>query len=169
MSKRDYLKEFQASTSQKYQRRYIPDTLTNKEKRKVAKILIERREGKSDALTPQLRRPRKSTFTIQFNKKYGGIKDKSIKNLAKYFKIQPIVLNTIYDKAAAAWFSSGSRLGVPQQAWSYARLYKGILNIMKARKTGELPTSEGHDKSLVEKALNFNKFIPKDMPEDKKD
>jgi len=169
MSKRDYLKEFQQSTSQKYQRRYIPDTLTNKEKRKVAKILIERREGKSDALTPQLRRPRKSTFTIQFNKKYGGIKDKSIKNLAKYFKIQPIVLNTIYDKAAAAWFSSGSRLGVPQQAWSYARLYKGILNIMKARKTGELPTSEGHDKSLVEKALNFNKFIPKDMPEDKKD
>jgi len=167
MSKRDYLKEFQQSTSQKYQRRYIPDTLTNKEKRKVAKILIERREGKSDALTPQLRRPRKSTFTIQFNKKYGGIKDKSIKNLAKYFKIQPIVLNTIYDKAAAAWFSSGSRLGVPQQAWSYARLYKGILNIMKARKTGELPTSEGHDKSLVEKALNFNKFIPKDMPEDK--
>ena len=167
MSKRDYLKEFQESTSQKYQRRYIPDTLTNKEKRKVAKILIERREGKSDALTPQLRRPRKSTFTIQFNKKYGGIKDKSIKNLAKYFKIQPIVLNTIYDKAAAAWFSSGSRLGVPQQAWSYARLYKGILNIMKARKTGELPTSEGHDKSLVEKALNFNKFIPKDIPEDK--
>ena len=167
MSKRDYLKEFQDSTSQKYQRRYIPDTLTNKEKRKVAKILIERREGKSDALTPQLRRPRKSTFTIQFNKKYGGIKDKSIKNLAKYFKIQPIVLNTIYDKASAAWFSSGSRLGVPQQAWSYARLYKGILNIMKARKTGELPTSEGHDKSLVEKALNFNNFIPKDMPEDK--
>lgn len=165
MSKRDYLKEFQESTSQKYQRRYIPDTLTNKEKKKVAKILIERREGKSDALTPQLRRPRKSTFTIQFNKKYGGIKDKSIKNLAKYFKIQPIVLNTIYDKAAAAWFSSGSRLGVPQQAWSYARLYKGILNIMKARKTGELPTSEGHDKSLVEKALNFNKFIPKDMPD----
>ena len=167
MSKRDYLKELKDSTSPKYFRRYVPPTLTDKEKRKVAKILIERREGKSDALTPQLRRPRKSTFTIQFNKKYGGIKDKSIKNLAKYFKIQPIVLNTIYDKAAAAWFSSGSRLNVPQQAWSYARLYKGILNIMKARKTGELPTSEGHDKSLVEKALNFNKFIPKDMPEDK--
>lgn len=167
MSKRDYLKELKDSTSPKYFRRYVPPTLTDKEKRKVAKILIERREGKSDALTPQLRRPRKSTFTIQFNKKYGGIKDKSIKNLAKYFKIQPIVLNTIYDKAAAAWFSSGSRLGVPQQSWSYARLYKGILNIMKARKTGELPTSEGHDKSLVEKALNFNKFIPKDMPEDK--
>ena len=169
MSKRDYLKELKDSTSPKYFRRYVPPTLTDKEKRKVAKILIERRERKSDALTPKLRRPRKSTFTIQFNKKYGGIKDKSIKNLAKYFKIQPILLNTIYDKAAAAWFSSGSRLNVPQQAWSYARLYKGILNIMKARKTGELPTSEGHDKSLVEKALNFNKFIPKDMPEDKKD
>ena len=167
MSKRDYLKELKDSTSDKYFRRYVPPTLTDKEKRKVAKILIERREGTSEEITPQLRRPRKSTFTIQFNKKYGGLKDKSIKNLAKYFKIQPIVLNTIYDKAAAAWFTSGSRLGVPQQAWSYARLYKGILKIMKARKTGELPTSEGHDKSLVEKALNFNKFIPKDMPEDK--
>ena len=169
MSKRDYLKEFRETTSQKYQRRYIPDTLTEKEKRKVAKILIERREGKSEELTPQLRRPRKSTFTIQFNKKYGGLKDKSIRNLSKYFKIQPIVLNTIYDKAAAAWFSSGSRLGVPQQAWAYARLYKGILNIMKGRKTGELPTSEGHDRSLVERAVKFNNFIPKDMPEDKKD
>jgi len=167
MSNRNYLKELKDSTSDKYFRRYVPPTLTDKEKRKVAKILILRRENKSEEITPQLRRPRKSTFTIQFNKKYGGLKDKSIKNLAKYFKIQPIVLNTIYDKAAAAWFTSGSRLGVPQQAWSYARLYKGILNIMKARKTGELPTSEGHDKSLVEKALNFNKFIPKDMPEDK--
>ena len=162
MSKRDYLKEFRETTSQKYQRRYIPDTLTEKEKRKVAKILIERREGKSEELTPQLRRPRKSTFTLQFNKKYGGLKDKSIKNLSKYFKIQPIVLNTIYDKAAAAWFSSGSRLGVSQQAWSYARLYKGILNIMKGRETGVLPKSEGHDKTLVEKAVMFNKYIPPD-------
>ena len=168
MSKRDYLEELKTSTSPKYFRRYVPPTLTEKEKRKVAKILIERREGSSQKITPSFnRRPRKSTFTIQFNKKYGGIKDKSIKNLAKYFKIQPIVLNTIYDKAAAAWFSSGSRVGVPQQAWSYARLYKGILNIMKARKTGELPTSEGHDKSLVKKAMEFNNFIPKDMPEDK--
>ena len=169
MSNRNYLKELKDSTSDKYFRRYVPPTLTDKEKRKVAKILILRRENKSEEITPQLRRPRKSTFTIQFNKKYGGLKDKSIKNLAKYFKIQPIVLNTIYDKAAAAWFTSGSRLGVPQQAWSYARLYKGILNIMKARKTGQLPTSEGHDKSLVKKAMEFNNFIPKDMPEDNKD
>ena len=170
MSNRNYLTEFQQSTSPKYFKRYIPPTLTDKEKRKVAKILILRRENKSKEITPSFnRRPRKSTFTIQFNKKYGGLKDKSIKNLAKYFKIQPIVLNTIYDKAAAAWFSSGSRIGIPQQAWSYARLYKAILNIMKARKTGELPTSEGHDKSLVKKAMEFNNFIPKDMPEDKKD
>ena len=165
-SKRDYLKEFRESTSQKYQRRYIPDTLTEKEKRKVAKILIQRKEGKSEEITPQLRRPRKSTFTVQFNKKYGGLKDKSIKYLSKYFKIQPIVLNTIYDKASAAWFSSGSRLGVTQQQWSYARLYKGILNIMKGRETGELPKSEGHDKSLVEKAVKFNNYIPKDIPEE---
>lgn len=160
--KRDYLKEFRETTTPKYQKRYIPDDLTDAQKKKTAKIIIERREGKSDELTPKLRRPRKSTFTTQFNNKYGGLKDKSIKGLSKYFKIQPAVLNDIYDKGFSAWFSSGSRLGINQFAWSMARVYKAILNIMKGRKTGELPKSEGHDKTLVEKAVNFNKYIPPD-------
>lgn len=107
------------------------------------------------------RRPRKSTYTIQFNKKYGGLKDKSIKGLSKYFKIQPAVLNEIYDKGFSAWFSSGSRLN--QFSWSMARVYKGILNIMKGRETGLLP--KGHDKTLVEKAVMFNKYIPPDKKE----
>ena len=161
--KRDYLKEFRETTTPKYQKRYIPDSLTEAQKRKTAKILIERREGKSDELTPSFnRRPRKSTYTIQFNKKYGGLKDKSIKGLSKYFKIQPVVLNEIYDKGFSAWFSSGSRLNTNQYAWSMGRVYKGILNIMKGRETGVLPKSEGHDKTLVEKAVMFNKYIPPD-------
>ncbi len=162
MSNYDKLKK---QTSTKYLNRYVPKDLTKNEKEKVSKIILDRREGKSNQITPQLnRRPRRSTFTIQFTKKYGGIKDKSLKNLSKYFKIQPVVLNTIYDKAGGAWNTSGSRLGVSRQAWSYARVYKGILNIIKARQGGELPKSEGHDKTLVEKAVNYNKYIPPEIP-----
>ena len=159
-NKRDFLKEFKNTTSVKYQKRYIPDDLTLKQKKDVAKILIERREGKNNKITPQLKKPRRSTYTVQFNNKYGGLEDKSIKGLSKYFKIQPAVLNTIYDKGFSAWSSSGSRLGVNQYAWSIARVYKGVLNIIKGRETGILPKSEGHDKSLIEKAVNFNKYIP---------
>lgn len=165
-NKRDYLKEFKNSTSVKYQKRYIPDDLTLKQKQNVAKILIERREDKHNKLTPSFnKRPRRSTYTVQFNKSYGGLEDKSIKGLSKYFKIQPAVLNTIYDKGFSAWSSSGSRLGVNQYAWSMARVYKGILNILKGRQTGKLPNSEGHDKSLIEKAVKFNKYIPALKPE----
>ena len=161
MNKRDYLKEFIETTNLKYQRKYIPNTLTEKEKNKVAKYLIEIKEGKIEEPTTQLRRPRKSTFTIQFNKKYGGLKDKSIKNLAKYFKIQPIILNTIYDKANALWYTSNSRLRIPQKEWSNAKLYKSILIIMKSRETGQILKTD--NKSLIEKAVNFNSYIPPDI------
>ena len=36
--KRDYLKEFRETTTPKYQKRYIPDDLTDAQKKKTAKI-----------------------------------------------------------------------------------------------------------------------------------
>jgi len=124
--------------------KYIPPNLSINKKNEMAKILLDRRKGINKS-TPQVVKSRASIFTTRFNKQYGGLKDKSIKNLSKYFKIQPSILNTIYDKGARA------------------RLYKGILNIMKARKTGVLPSSEAHDKSLVKKAMDFNNYIPNDI------
>lgn len=124
--------------------KYIPPNLSINKKNEMAKILLDRRKGINKS-TPQVVKSRASIFTTRFNKQYGGLKDKSIKNLSKYFKIQPSILNTIYDKGASA------------------RLYKGILNIMKARKTGVLPSSEAHDKSLVKKAMDFNNYIPNDI------
>lgn len=155
----DYYDKLKNETSTKYLNRYVPKDLTKKEKEEVSKIILDRRTG-SNKITPSLeRRRRRSTYTIQFTNKYGGLKNKSLKNLSKYFKIQPVVLNTIYNKASGAWNSSGSRLGIGREAWSYARVYKGILNILKGRKTGELPKSEGHDLSLVKKAVDYNKYI----------
>ena len=165
MSFYDKLKK---ETSEKYLNRYVPKSLSKQQKEQVSKIILDRRAGKSNKITPTFeRQPRRSTFTVQFNKKYGdNLKDKSLKNLSKYFKIQPIVLNTIYNKGASAWNSSGSRLGVGREAWAKARVYKAILNIMDGRKNGlssypEKLKTEGHDFSHVLKAIEFNNFIPK--------
>lgn len=137
---------------------YIPPNLSLSKKNEMAKVLLDRRKGIKQITTAPTP-VRQSIFTTRFNKRYGGLKDKSIKNLARYFKIQPFVLNTIYKKGAGAYMSSGSRPNVSLEQWARARLYKGILNIIKARETGVLPSSEAHDKSLVEKAVNFNKYI----------
>ncbi len=165
MSFYDKLKK---ETSEKYLNRYVPKSLSKEQKEKVSKIILDRRAGKSNQITPSFNRPtRRSTFTVQFNKKYGdNLKDKSLKNLSKYFKIQPIVLNTIYNKGASAWNSSGSRLSVGREAWAKARVYKAILNILDGRKNGldkypEKLRTEGNDFSLVKKAIQFNNFIPK--------
>lgn len=165
MSFYDKLKK---ETSEKYLNRYVPKSLSKEQKEKVSKIILDRRAGKSNQITPSFNRPtRRSTFTVQFNKKYGdNLKDKSLKNLSKYFKIQPIVLNTIYNKGASAWNSSGSRLGVGREAWAKARVYKAILNILDGRKNGldkypEKLKTEGHDFSHVLKGIQFNNFIPK--------
>lgn len=164
MSFYDKLKK---ETSQKYLNRYVPQSLTSKQKEEVSKVILDRRKGKSNELTPSFNRPtRKSTFTVQFNKKFPNIKDKSLKNLSRYFKIQPIVLNTIYNKGASAWNSSGSRLGVGREAWAKARVYKAILNIMEGRKNKlenypQKLKTEGHDFSHVKKGIEFNSFIPK--------
>jgi len=154
-------------TSKKYLDRYVPKSLTKEQKEKVSKIILDRRANKTNKITPSFERaPRRSTFTVQFNKRFPDIKDKSLKNLSKYFKIQPIVLNTVYDKGAGAWSTSGSRLGVGREQWAKARVYKAILNILEGRKNGlsnypkKLQT-EGHDYSHVKKAIEFNSFIPK--------
>ena len=160
-------KKLKQQTSEKYLNRYVPQTLSKSQKEEVSKIILERRENKSNKITPSYeRQPRKSTYTVQFNKRFPNIGDKSLKHLSKYFKIQPFVLNTIYDKGSAAWNTSGSRLGVGREAWAKARVYKAILNIMDGRKNGlnkysEKLKSEGHDFSHVKKAIGFNSFIPK--------
>jgi len=162
-----FYEKLKSETSQKYLDRYVPKNLTKSQKEQVSKIILDRRAGKSDEVTPTFnRQPRRSTYTIQFNKRFPDIKDKSLKNLSKYFKIQPVVLNTIYDKGAGAWSSSGSRVGVTREQWAKARVYKGILNILEGRKNGlskypKKMQSEGHDFSQVKKAVEFNNYIPK--------
>jgi hypothetical protein len=180
-----YYNKLKETTSTKYLNRYVPPSLTPKQKEETAKILLERRKSvkrrsnkrsnktKSyNRKTPSYnkktptygRKPRRSSWTVQFNNKYGGLKSKKIEDLAKYFKVRKSILDDIYNKGAKAWNTSGSRLGVGRNAWAYARLYKGILNIIKARKGGALPSSEGHDRSQVEKAVKQNKYIAPLIP-----
>lgn len=162
-----YYEKLKKQTSKKYLDRYVPNTLSKQQKEEVSKIILERREGRSNKVTPTFdKKPRRSTYTVQFNNRFPNIVSRSLKNLSVYFKIQPSVLCTIYSKGASAWNSSGSRLGVGREAWAKARVYKAILNILDGRKNGlnkypEKLKTEGHDFSHVKKAIEFSKFIPK--------
>ena len=76
-----FYEKLKSETSQKYLDRYVPKDLTKAQKEKVSKIILARRSGKSDDVTPSYKRTRKSSFTTRFNKKFPDIESKSLKNL----------------------------------------------------------------------------------------
>lgn len=163
MSKRNYLKELKESTSEKYFKRYVPPDLTQKQKEETAKTLILRREGKSNKETKTYgRKPKQSGFTKTFNDKYGYIEDKSESNLAKVFRVPKKDIEDVYKRGYGAWTTSGSRLGVPREAWAKARVYKYLLNVIKVRKGGEPPKTQGGDRQEVINSAKNSKLIPKE-------
>ena len=108
-------------------KRYLPDTLTESQRKKQIKSIFEGTDR------PKLdKKTRKSSLTIDFNKKYGKELEKmdggkSIKNISKIPKIPFKALKEVYEKGEAAYYSSGSRPNVPVAAWARGRLYKYIL------------------------------------------
>lgn len=69
---------------------------------------------------------KKSTFTQKFNKLYPNEKF-DLTGFSKKFSIPYASLKEVYEKGLKAWATSGSRAGVPAQAWAKARVYKFIL------------------------------------------
>ena len=115
-------------------KRYLPDTLSKADRQKQIKSIFEGKERpKTDV------KKRQSSFTIDFNKRYGERLDKmkggkSIKNLAKVVNLPEKALKEVFKKGEGAYYSSGSRPNQTPSSWAYGRLYSYILGNPKVRK-----------------------------------
>lgn len=74
--------------------------------------------------TDKGKKTRRSTYTVQFYKKYPGAT--SLKDKAKVSKIPYKIIKQVYDRGMAAW-RTGHRPGASQQAWGYARVHSFIM------------------------------------------
>lgn len=88
---------------------------------------------KTDKEAIEKKQVRQSTYTTQFKKAFGDIPFNK-QDFAKRFNVPIATLNEVYDRGIGAWKSSGSRPGVPAEAWATARVYKYLLI-----HTGKLP------------------------------
>lgn len=107
---------------------------------------------------------RKSKFTNEINRKY-KLKDKSIKDLIKFFRLRKKDIETVYERGIGAYYNNPSsvRSNVDNSIqWAMARVYKFILNVIKYRKgeIDKIPKSAGSDYKYVKSSGEFSNFIP---------
>lgn len=125
--------------------RMIPKTyvegLKGADRRKQVKSIFE------GTFRPKTKvEPKKSSWTMKFNKKYGKELDKmkggrSKRNIAKVTGIPFKAIDEVFKKGEGAYFSSGSRANQTPQSWAYARVYSYILG-GGARKTDKAITQK---------------------------
>ena len=123
-------------------KRYLPDTLKGKERTAQIKSIFEGKDRPKTSV-----KAKRSTFTIQFNKKYGDEVDKlkggrSKKNISKVVGIPVKALDEVYKKGEGAFYSSGSRPNQTASSWGRGRLYGYIMGGKKVR---------GIDKDITKK------------------
>jgi len=129
--------------------RYLGN-LKGKERQAQIKSIFE---GKKRPETSA--RKRKSSYTIDFNKRYGErLKKmdggKSVKNIAKVTGLPFRALKDVFEKGEGAYYSAGSRPNQTASSWAYGRLYSYILGNPKVRKA---------DKDITEKyKVDFKKI-----------
>ncbi len=131
---------FNYSIMNKINKKYVPKTLTEKDKKKQIKSIKEKTNR------PKLEsfKSKRSTWVKKFEDKYKTkITDKKFinDNLLSY-KGQKLII----DKGMGAYFSSGSRPNQTKESWSLARLASSLLGgsaqkIDKAilKKYGKIP------------------------------
>ena len=134
--------------------RNIPDrylsNLKGKERQAQIKSIFE---GKKRPDTSA--RKRKSSATIEFNKKYGDrfktMKGgKSVQNISKVVGLPYKALKEVFERGEGAYYSSGSRPNQTASSWAYGRLYSYIMNMGKVREI---------DKSITKKYnVDFKKI-----------
>jgi len=69
---------------------------------------------------------KQSKFTTRFKKEFGDIPF-DLASFSRKFKIPLKTIEEVYRKGIGAWKSSGSRVGVPAEAWAKARTYRFVL------------------------------------------
>lgn len=110
---------------------------------------------------------RRSKFTISFDKKYGYIENRDLKNLQKAFRVKSKDINTVYDRGIGAYYNNPSsvRSSVDNSVqWAMARVYKFLLNVVKYRKGDfdKIPRSAGSDYKYVKSSGGYNNYIPEE-------
>jgi len=123
-------------------KRYLPDTLKGKDRQKQIKSIFEGKDRPDTKV-----KSKKSSWTTQFDKKYGKELDKlkgkrSKKNIAEITGIPLKAVNSVYKKGEGAYYSSGSRPNQSAASWARGRLYAYIMGGAKVRKA---------DKDITEK------------------
>lgn len=108
---------------------------------------------------------RKSKFTNEFNRKYPFLTGKKLKELQKAFRVTAKDINTVFERGVGAYHNNPSsvRPGVDSSVqWSYARVYKFLLNVVKYRKgeIDKIPKSAGSDWKYVKSSGEFSDYIP---------
>ncbi len=106
----------------KINKKYVPDSLTKKDKEKQIKSIKEKKERpKVDSF-----KSKRSSLVERFEKKYGY----KISNLSRISKeiISKKGIDMIIKKGQGAYYSSGSRPNQTAQSWALARLAGVIMN-----------------------------------------
>lgn len=114
--------------------KYIPNYLSNEDKIKGRKNIIESRENyKKGIFTPRIKLKsaitRKSNFTTKFKSLYGDLnKEEIIKLLESKGAVNAgSAIEQILKKGKAAYYSGGSRPNQTAFSWAWARLYSVLL------------------------------------------
>lgn len=102
-----------------YSKKYVPISLSKKDKEKQIKSI------KEGTIRPKVKAPnRRSTWVVKFEKKYGyNIRDPRVSKEI----ITKTGMDKILDKGKGAYFSSGSRPNQTPESWAYARLASVIM------------------------------------------
>ena len=115
-------------------KRYLPDTLSESDKRKQIKSLFEKTNR------PKVNvKSKRSKWTISFDDEYGKAIDKmkggrTKRNIAKVSGIPFKAIDEVYKKAEGAFYSSGSRPNQSATSWALGRSYAYIMGGKAVRK-----------------------------------
>ena len=115
----------------KFSKRYLPSTLTKKDRKKQSQMLLKSRrlykKGKYYTRTKLASYPHKVSSHIQNAQRiYGLTTIQTNKQLSKATGCSIKALKKIVNKGEGAYFSSGSRPNQTPQSWGIARLASAV-------------------------------------------
>ena len=117
----------EASIKKRYDGKYVPKSLSKRDKAKQIKSIIEK------TIRPKVDFPtKKSKWTDKAHKYFKG--DTSLKNISKTIDVPVKALEEVITKGEKAYFESGSRPNIQPRQWGIARLYSLLFGTPSLRK-----------------------------------
>ena len=111
-------------------KKYVPSTLTKKQKTKQRKILKERKAKAKKGVYVEKKinkkKTKESSYTTRFKNKY-KLSSYSLPSIAKATGIPVGALRAVRKKGLGAYYSAGSRPNTTAAQWAQARVYSYIL------------------------------------------